>query len=66
MRTVMTVISLFMVLSVLSGCGTLGTNTRLFWEGFSGHSQSFITNHSEQYRIVGDRVYPAWNTTRER
>jgi len=57
---------LWFLVAVLAGCSTLGPNASAFWEGFSGHGNSFIKNHSEQYRIVGDRVYPAWNTVRER
>ena len=66
MRTVMTLISLYIILATLAGCSTLGPNTRAFLEGFEGHSSEFVKNHSEQYRIVGDRVYPAWNWVRER
>ena len=51
----MTFISLFIVLSVLAGCSTLGP----LYEGFEGHSENFIKNHSERYRIVDDKVYPA-------
>jgi len=59
MRILSQLLVIWFLVGVLAGCATLGPTASAFWEGFSGHSSQFIQNHSADYVIRGDRVYPA-------